>query len=127
MMTNSLSDYRLLGRSGLRVSPLCLGTMTFGTEWNWGADKNESRKILDYYLENGGNFVDTANFYTNGTSEEMLGDFLAERRSEVVLGTKYTLSMRRGDPNAGGNQRKNLVQSLEASLKRLKTDYRGGA
>ena len=120
---SSLERYRLLGKSGLRVSPLCLGTMTFGTEWGWGSTAKESGKILDAYLENGGNFIDTANYYTGGTSESMLGKLLSGRRDEVVLGTKYTLSMRKGDPNAGGNQRKNLVQSLEESLKRLHTDY----
>lgn len=119
----NLSTYRLLGQSGLRVSPLCLGTMTFGTEWGWGADKTMSRAMLEMYLERGGNFVDTANFYTGGASEEMLGEFLGSRRQRIVLSTKYSMSMHRGDPNAGGNARKNLVQSLEESLRRLRTDY----
>ncbi|HEX6851082.1 MAG TPA: aldo/keto reductase [Candidatus Polarisedimenticolaceae bacterium] len=122
MNATSLAHYRLLGRSGLRVSPLTLGTMTFGEDWGWGADRETSRRILDRYLERGGNFIDTANLYTNGTSESLLGDFLEGRREQVVLATKFTLSMRRGDPNGGGNQRKNLVQSLEASLRRLRTD-----
>ncbi|MDP8206669.1 MAG: aldo/keto reductase [Candidatus Electryonea clarkiae] len=119
----TLDTYRLLGNSGLRVSPLCLGTMTFGTDWNWGADKDTCRKMFDLYLERGGNFIDTANLYTNGTSEEFVGEFLEGRRDEAVLATKYTLSMRPNDPNAAGNQRKNLQQALEASLKRLKTDH----
>jgi len=120
---SNLAQYRLLGRSGLRVSPLCLGTMTFGTEWGWGSDEDASRAILDRYLAAGGNFVDTANFYTGGTSESMLGKFLAGRRDQVVLATKFTLAMRPGDPNAAGNGRKNIVQSCEASLKRLGTDH----
>lgn len=115
--------YRLLGRSGLRVSELCLGTMTFGTTWGWGADEETSRRQLDFYLEKGGNFVDTANRYTEGESETLLGKFLEGRREEVVLATKYTLNTRPGDPNAGGNQRKNMVQAVEASLKRLRTDF----
>ena len=119
----SLTDYRLLGKSGLRVSPLCLGTMTFGTEWGWGTELRDCRDILDRYLDQGGNFIDTANYYTNGTSERILGELLTKRRERVVIGTKYTLNMHRGDPNSGGNQRKNLVQSLEASLRRLKTEY----
>jgi len=122
MGTRELNHFRLLGHSGLRVSPLCLGTMTFGTEHGWGADKEESRRILDRYLERGGNFIDTANFYTGGTSETWLGEFLKGRREAAVLATKFTLNMRPGDPNAGGNQRKNIVQSLEASLRRLATD-----
>ncbi|GAB1545402.1 aldo/keto reductase [Scytonema sp. NUACC21] len=118
-----LNHYRLLGNSGLRVSPLCLGTMTFGTDFGWGADKEESRKIFDLYTERGGNFIDTSNNYTNGTSETFLGEFLESRREQFVLGTKYTGNTRQGDPNAGGNHRKNIIQSVEASLKRLKTDY----
>lgn len=118
-----LSDYRTLGRSGLRVSPLCLGTMTFGTDWGWGADESASRVQFDRYRELGGNFIDTANFYTEGTSEKLLGQFLKGSRDEVVLATKYTLNMRPGDPNAGGNGRKSLFQSLHASLERLGTDH----
>ncbi len=120
---SELNHFRLLGGSGLRVSPLCLGTMTFGTDWNWGANKEESRKIFDLYLERGGNFIDTANNYTNGTSETFLGEFIGSRREQLVLSTKYTLNTRPGDPNAGGNHRKNIIQSVEASLKRLQTDY----
>ncbi|WP_437275292.1 aldo/keto reductase [Sorangium sp. So ce375] len=124
-MTNALSldSYRLLGRSGLRVSPLALGTMTFGTDWGWGSDRDEASRILDAYLDRGGNFIDTANKYTNGTSERLIGELAGDRRERLVLATKYTLTMRPGDPNAGGNHRKNMVRSVEASLDRLKTDY----
>jgi aryl-alcohol dehydrogenase-like predicted oxidoreductase len=115
--------YRLLGESGLRVSEACLGTMTFGEEWGWGASKEESRRIFDTYAAAGGNFIDTANRYTEGTSERYVGEFVGGERERFVIATKYTLFMRKGDPNAAGNQRKNLVQSLEASLKRLATDY----
>jgi aryl-alcohol dehydrogenase-like predicted oxidoreductase len=97
-----LDHYRLLGRSGLRVSPLCLGAMTFGTDWGWGADRETCREIFDLYVGAGGNFIDTANFYTSGTSEELVGEFIAGHRERLVLATKYTLSMRQGDPNAGG-------------------------
>jgi len=116
-------NYQLLGRSGLRVSDLCLGTMTFGDDWGWGAAKDEARKIYDAYREAGGNFVDTANLYTNGTSEQFVGDFISGHRDEVVLATKYTNSLPGHGANAGGNHRKNMVQAVEASLKRLKTDY----
>lgn len=115
--------YKLLGRSGLRVSELCLGTMTFGKEWGWGADRDESRKIFGAYLEAGGNFVDTANRYTEGTSEKFVGEFMQGMREEIVLATKYTLFMKKGEPNHAGNHRKNMVQALEASLRRLNTDY----
>src|SRR3990170_828321 len=115
--------YKLLGKTGLLVSELCLGTMTFGEEWGWGASKEESRKIFDAYVDAGGNFVDTANLYTGGTSEKFVGEFLKGRRERFVLATKYTLNMRPDDPNGGGNHRKSLVQSLDASLKRLGTDY----
>nr|WP_200892261.1 aldo/keto reductase [Aliterella atlantica] len=118
-----LNQFRLLGNSGLRVSPLCLGTMTFGTDWIIGADKAESRKMFDLYIERGGNFIDTANNYANGTSETFLGEFIGDKREQLVLATKYSLNTRPGDPNAGGNHRKNLIQSVEASLKRLRTDY----
>ncbi len=115
--------YKLLGRSGLRVSELGLGTMTFGEEWGWGASKQESRRIFDAYAEAGGNFIDTANRYTEGTSERLVGEFVGAERDRFVVATKYTLYNRLGDPNAAGNHRKNLVQSLEASLKRLRMDY----
>jgi len=119
----ALDYFRLMGNSGLRVSPLCLGTMTFGTEWGWGADKNESRAVFDGYVDAGGNFIDTANVYTGGTSEKLVGEFSKGRREQLVIATKYTCSMRDGDANASGNHRKNLVQSVEASLKRLGMDY----
>lgn len=124
-VTSLKSDYYLLGRSGLRVSPLCLGTMTFGTEWGWGSPESSAREILFRYLDAGGNFVDTADGYTNGSSEEMIGRFLKEsgRRDRVVLATKYTFNAFPGDPNAGGNARKNLHRALESSLRRLQTDY----
>jgi aryl-alcohol dehydrogenase-like predicted oxidoreductase len=114
---------RLLGRSGLRVSELALGTMTFGEAWGWGASKDECARIFETYLEAGGNFVDTACNYTDGESERILGGLVEPLREQVVLATKYTLTSRREDPNAGGNHRKNLVQTLEESLRRLRTDY----
>lgn len=116
-------NYQLLGRSGLRVSDICLGTMTFGDDWGWGSSKEEARRIYDAFRQAGGNFIDTANLYTNGTSESFLGEFMSGHRSEVVLATKYTNSNPGTDPNAGGNQRKNMVQAVEASLRRLQTDY----
>ena len=115
--------YRLLGNSGLRVSEAALGTMTFGEEWGWGSAKDEARKIYDAFRETGGNFIDTANFYTNGTSESFLGEFMKDHRQSVVLATKYSNAHPGTDPNAAGNHRKSMVQALEASLKRLKTDY----
>jgi len=115
--------YRLLGDSGLRVSEAALGTMTFGDDWGWGAAKDEARKVYDAFREAGGNFIDTANLYTNGTSESFLGEFMEGHRQSVVLATKYTNAMPGTDPNAAGNQRKNMMQAVEASLKRLKTDY----
>lgn len=121
--TKALDHYRLLGRSGLRVSPLALGTMTFGTDWGWGADESQARQIFDTYIERGGNFIDTANQYTNGTSERFVGRFAQGRRDQLVIATKYTLPTREGDPNAGGNHRKSMVRSVESSLTNLKTDY----
>jgi aryl-alcohol dehydrogenase-like predicted oxidoreductase len=115
--------YRLLGNSGLRVFEASLGTMTFGDDWGWGSAKDEARKIYDAYRDAGGNFIDTANLYTNGTSETFLGEFMNGHRESIVLATKYTNATPGKDPNAAGNQRKNMVQSVEASLKRLATDY----
>jgi aryl-alcohol dehydrogenase-like predicted oxidoreductase len=115
--------YRLLGKSGLRVSELCLGTMTFGEDWGWGSSGDESRQILDAFFEAGGNFLDTANVYTNGTSESLLGEFLQGRRDSAVLATKYTNAMPGTDPNAAGNHRKSMMRAVEASLRRLRTDY----
>ncbi|GAB3102723.1 aldo/keto reductase [Aestuariicella hydrocarbonica] len=122
IFATSLDHYRLLGRSGLRVSPLSLGTMTFGVE-GWGTDYAEAEKIISRYRELGGNFFDTANFYANGDSERMLGKLLQDHRQQSVIATKFSLSMRPGDPNASGNQRKNMVQAVEDSLRRLNTDY----
>lgn len=117
-----LDSYRLLGRSGLRVSPLALGTMTFGADWGWGADEAEARRMFDIYVDRGGNFLDTAVNYTNGASERILGGFIAEKRERIVLATKFTMSRDPVNPNAGGNHRLNLVRSVEQSLRQLGTD-----
>ena len=124
-MSRNLNDYITLGRSGLRVSQFCLGTMTFGNEWGWGSEEETAREIFDRYLEAGGNFIDTADLYTEGHSEELLGKFLSERavRDRVVLATKFTFNRDAGNPNAGGNGRKNIYRALEGSLRRLQTDY----
>ena len=122
-MARKLDEYRLLGRSGLRVSPLSLGTMTFGAT-GWGSSDEEAAQMVDLYVGRGGNFIDTANFYGNmGGSETILGKLIQGRREQLVIASKYSLTTRPGDPNASGNQRKNMVQSVEASLKRLGTDY----
>jgi len=115
--------YRLFGKSGLRVSEAALGTMTFGQERGWGAPKDESRKVYDAFREGDGNFIDTANIYTDGTSESFLGEFLEGHRDSVVLATKYSNAAPGNDPNAAGNHRKSMMQAVEASLKRLRTDY----
>jgi aryl-alcohol dehydrogenase-like predicted oxidoreductase len=115
--------YRLLGNSGLRVSEAALGTMTFGDDWGWGAAKDEARKVYNAFREAGGNFIDTANVYTNGTSESFLGEFIEGQRQSVVVATKYTNAAPGTDPNAAGNHRKSMMQAVEASLKRLRTDY----
>ncbi len=115
--------YKLLGRSGLRVSELCLGTMTFGEEWGWGADFKTCEQLFEAFAVAGGNFIDTANLYTNGTSERYVGQLVASNRDRWVVATKYTLNTGQGDINTGGNHRKNMVQAVEASLKRLKLDY----
>jgi aryl-alcohol dehydrogenase-like predicted oxidoreductase len=115
--------YRLLGTSGLRVSEAALGTMTFGDEWGWGSPKAEAEKVYETYREAGGNFIDTANFYTGGTSEKFVGEFIRGHRESVVLATKYSNAAPGGDPNAAGNHRKSMMQAVEASLKRLQTDY----
>ncbi len=124
-MSKGLTDYVTLGRSGLRISPVCLGTMTFGTEWGWGSEEDVARAVFNKYLEAGGNFIDTADGYTDGHSEELLGRFIAERnlRDRVVLATKFTFNGEPGNPNAGGNGRKNIFRALEGSLRRLQTDY----
>ena len=116
-------NYRILGNSGLRVAEMSLGTMTFGTDWGWGSDKDESRKMYDAYRAAGGNFIDTANVYTNGTSETLVGEFMQGHRQELVLATKYSNAVPGKDPNASGNHRKSMVQAIEASLRRLKTGY----
>lgn len=116
-------NYRLLGKSGLRVSEAALGAMTFGEDWGWGTAKDEARKVYDAYREAGGNFIDTANVYTNGSSETFLGEFLKGHRESMVVATKFTNAMPGSDANAGGNHRKNMMQSVEASLRRLQTDY----
>jgi aryl-alcohol dehydrogenase-like predicted oxidoreductase len=120
-----LDSYRTLGRSGLKVSPLALGTMTFGTDWGWGADEATARALFDRYLDAGGNFIDTADLYVGGRSEEMLGRFIAQRgvRDQVVLATKFSYNAQPGNPNAGGNGRKNIHRAVEGSLRRLGTDY----
>lgn len=117
--------YYTLGNSGLKVSRLALGAMTFGTEWGWGADKTAARALFDTYVEAGGNFFDTADAYTGGTSETWLGAFIAERglRDRAVIATKFSMNLEGPDPNTGGNGRKNIVRALDASLKRLGTDY----
>lgn len=116
-------DYRLLGRSGLRVSELCLGTMTFGKEWGWGADETESRAMFDAFAEAGGNFIDTANRYTEGTSERIVGDLVANDRDHFVLATKFTLYDRRNDVSYSGNNRRNMMRSVDDSLRRLRTTH----
>ena len=115
--------YKLLGNSGLRVSELCLGTMTFGLEWGWGSTKEQSQQVFDTYCEAGGNFLDTANRYTEGTSERWLGEMIASDRDHFVLATKFALKDRQGDPNFAGNHRKNLMRSVKTSLERLNTEY----
>jgi aryl-alcohol dehydrogenase-like predicted oxidoreductase len=122
----SLNSYVTLGRSGLRVSPICLGTMTFGEDLGWGASPAEAEIILEEYLGHGGNFIDTANIYTNGHSEKIIGDFFARqksRRDRAVIATKFFSNLYPGDPNGGGNGRKAIIEQCEASLRRLQTDY----
>jgi aryl-alcohol dehydrogenase-like predicted oxidoreductase len=121
-----LDSYVTLGRSGLRVSPLCLGAMTFGEDHGWGASVADSEAMLDAYLDRGGNFIDTANIYTNGHSEKIIGDFFSGRpgrRDRVVIGTKFFGNLHRGDPNGGGAGRKAIVDQCDQSLRRLQTDY----
>ncbi|KAG0021957.1 hypothetical protein BGZ81_008736 [Podila clonocystis] len=141
----ALDNYVLLGKSGLRVSPLALGTMTFGEQWGFGSNKETSRKMFDKYYEEGGNFFDTANCYTNGESERFLGEYISGKRTECVVATKYSINPcsddlaekyiptfrgpgvkpgnKRPNPNAGGNHRKSLVETLDGSLKRMGTGY----
>jgi aryl-alcohol dehydrogenase-like predicted oxidoreductase len=122
-MARKLDDYRLLGGSGLRVSPLALGTMTFAVE-GWGSSDEDAARMIDIYVDRGGNFIDTANFYGGmGGSETLLGRLVRGKRERLVISTKYSLTARPGDPNASGNHRKNMVRSVEESLRRLGTDY----
>ena len=122
----ALTDYVTLGRSGLRVSPFCLGTMTFGDDWGWGSSVADSEAILGRFLDRGGNFIDTANVYTNGHSEAIIGQALGRdraRRAHVVIATKFFGSMYPGNPNGGGASRKIIFEACEQSLRRLQTDY----
>jgi aryl-alcohol dehydrogenase-like predicted oxidoreductase len=122
----TLRDYVSLGRSGVRVSPLCLGAMTFGEDWGWGSGVEESKQILDRYIDLGGNFIDTANGYTKGHSEAIIGEHIGRhpsRRERLVIATKFLTNMYRGDPNGGGAGRKSLVAACENSLRRLQTEY----
>jgi len=121
-----LDHYVTLGRSGLRVSPLCLGAMTFGEDLGWGSSVEESQQIMDRYIERGGNFIDTANFYTKSHSEKIIGDHLGRRparRDRLVLATKFSGNLHPGDPNGGGSGRKSILAACENSLRRLQTDY----
>ena len=122
----SLDHYVTLGRSGLRVSPFCLGAMTFGEDWGWGSSVNDAEAILKRYLERGGNFVDTANAYTKGHSEKIIGDYICKegmRRDQLVIATKFFANLYPSDPNGGGASRKSLTAACEQSLRRLQTDY----
>lgn len=118
--------YVTLGRSGLRVSPYCLGGFTFGPEKEWGSSVEVSTQIIDHFLDRGGNFIDTANGYNNGHSEKIIGDHIGKhpsRRDRVVLATKFSTNLYSGDPNGGGAGRKSLIAACEQSLRRLQTDY----
>jgi aryl-alcohol dehydrogenase-like predicted oxidoreductase len=115
--------YKLLGNSGLKVSELCLGTMGFGKEWNWGADKETSFAVMESFANAGGNFIDTANRYTDGTSEKYIGEFMQANRDHFIVATKYSLHDNLTNVNASGNNRKNMMRSVELSLKRLNTDF----
>jgi aryl-alcohol dehydrogenase-like predicted oxidoreductase len=121
-----LDHYVTLGRSGLRVSPLCLGAMTFGEDLGWGSSVEESEEIIDRYVELGGNFIDTANFYTASHSEKIIGDHVGRhpaRRDRLTIATKFSGNLYPGDPNGGGSGRKAIVNACENSLRRLQTDY----
>jgi len=122
----SLQHYVSLGRSGVRVSPLCLGAMTFGEDWGFGSGVEESQRILDRYIDLGGNFIDTANGYTKGHSEAIIGEHIgrhSSRRERLVIATKFMTNMYRGDPNGGGAGRKSVIAACDHSLRRLHTDY----
>src|SRR3979490_525023 len=121
-----LDHYVTLGRSGLRVSPLCLGAMTFGEDLGWGSSVEEAQQIIDRFIELGGNFIDTANFYTKGHSEKIIGDHVGRhgaRRDRLVIATKFRGNLYPGDPNGGGSGRKSIIAACENSLRRLQTDY----
>ena len=121
-----LDHYVTLGRSGLRVSPFCLGAMTFGEEWAFGADVKTSEQIMDAFIDRGGNFIDTANIYTGGHSERIIGEYLERdpaRRERLVLATKFSANMDPGNVNAGGANRKGIKAACEKSLQRLRTDH----
>ncbi|MDR3669248.1 MAG: aldo/keto reductase [Holophaga sp.] len=121
-----LDHYVTLGHSGLRVSPMCLGAMTFGEDLGWGSSVEESQRIIDRFIELGGNFIDTANFYTKSHSEKILGDHVGRhpsRRDRLVLATKFSGNLYPGDPNGGGSGRKSVIAACENSLRRLQTDY----
>ena len=113
----------IFGTTGLRVSEMCLGTMAFGTSWGFGASRSDSENIVHAFLDSGGNFIDTANVYTDGEAEEIVGDVVKTIRNRVILSTKYSLCTDNTNPNSLGNHRRNLVVSVEDSLKRLKTDF----
>jgi aryl-alcohol dehydrogenase-like predicted oxidoreductase len=122
----ALDHYITLGRSGLRVSPFALGAMTFGEDLGWGSSVEESQQIIDRYIDLGGNFIDTANFYTKSHSEQILGDHIGRdkaRRDRLVIATKFSGNLYPGDPNGGGSSRKAIVGAAENSLRRLRTDY----
>ena len=122
----ALDDYVTLGRSGLRVSPMCLGAMTFGDDLGWGSSVEESQQIIDRFIDLGGNFIDTANGYTKGHSEKIIGDHVgchAARRDRLVIATKFSSNLYPGDPNGGGSGRKSIISACEQSLRRLRTDY----
>jgi aryl-alcohol dehydrogenase-like predicted oxidoreductase len=122
----ALNDYLTIGKSGLRVSPFCLGAMTFGEDWGWGSSVAESEAIISRFIERGGNFIDTANVYTKGHSEKIIGDVIGRdpsRRERTVIATKFFGNLHPGDPNGGGAGRKAIVASCEQSLRRLQTDY----
>ena len=122
----ALDHYVTLGNSGLRVSPFCLGAMTFGQDWGWGSSVSDSEVILARYIEKGGNFIDTANIYTRGHSEAIIGDYVRQRglrRDQLVIATKFFSNLFPPDPNAGGAGRKSIIAACEGSLRRLQTDY----
>lgn len=121
-----LNHYTTLGRSGLRVSPFCLGTMTFGLDWGWGSSPEESCRIMDAFFDAGGNFLDTANIYTKGHSEKVIGDHIGKHRTKrdrAVIATKFMGNLFPGDPNGGGAGRKSIMAACEESLRRLQTDF----